>query len=259
MIPTSPSRTWKRAARTLSAFLCLTTFALGSCSVFSKTPEETKASDDNSPRPTAEAPTIDPINSPTPEAGNGRRTAEAPTIDPSASPTPWTAPSLKFYNEDTSVWYQDDSIANPDAVTDQGNIEGFRTHDGNCQGIEKRDISEKIHDNPLSDDEMSSFLVDVKDGNISDVSETSRETVDRVRDDGGTMDGYSIGWTGTLTSESGESQEVEGYKFARAVGDAGLNFSAMVLCHRGSSITNDQWQTILGGIRIEGLTAGKMK
>ena len=106
---------------------------------------------------------------------------------------------------------------------------------------------------------MSSFLVDVKDGNISDVSETSRETVDRVRDDGGTMDGYSIGWTGTLTSESGESQEVEGYKFARAVGDAGLNFSAMVLCHRGSSITNDQWQTILGGIRIEGLTAGKMK
>ena len=116
---------------------------------------------------------------------------------------------MKFYNEDTSVWYQDDSIANPDAVTDQGNIEGFRTHDGNCQGIEKRDISEKIHDNPLSDDEMSSFLVDVKDGNISDVSETSRETVDRVRDDGGTMDGYSIGWTGTLTSESGESQEVE--------------------------------------------------
>ena len=258
MTPTSPSRsrTWKRAARTLSAFLCLTTFALGSCSVFPKT---TEASDDNSPRPTAEAPTIDPINSPTPEAGSGRRTAEAPTIDPSASPTPWTAPSLKFYNEDTSVWYQDDSIANPDAVTDQGNIEGFRTHDGNCQGIEKRDISEKIHDNPLSDDEMSSFLVDVKDGNISDVSETSRETVDRVRDDGGTMDGYSIGWTGTLTSESGESQEVEGYKFARAVGDAGLNFSAMVLCHRGSSITNDQWQTILGGIRIEGLTAGKMK
>ena len=55
---------------------------------------------------------------------------------------------MKFYNEDTSVWYQDDSIANPDAVTDQGNIEGFRTHDGNCQGIEKRDISEKIHDNP---------------------------------------------------------------------------------------------------------------
>ena len=235
MIPTSPSRTRKRAARALSAFLCLTTFALGSCSIFSKT--NTEATEDNSPRPTA----------------------EAPTIDPSASPTPWTAPSLKFYNEDTSVWYQDDSIANPDAVTDQGNIEGFRTHDGNCQGIEKRDISEKIHDNPLSDDEMSSFLVDVKDSNISDVSETSRETVDRVRDDGGTMDGYSIGWTGTFTSQDGESQEVEGYKFARAVGDAGLKFSVMAMCRKGSSMTSDQWQTILGGIRIEGLTAGKMK
>ena len=42
---------------------------------------------------------------------------------------------------------------------------------------------------------MSSLLVNIKYNNISNVSETSRETVDRVRDDGGTMDGYSIGWT----------------------------------------------------------------
>ena len=46
---------------------------------------------------------------------------------------------------------------------------------------------------------------------------------------------------------------------ARAVGDAGLKFSVMAMCRKGSSMTSDQWQTILGGIRIEGLTAGKMK
>ena len=150
-------------------------------------------------------------------------------------------------------------MVNSDAVTDQGNIEGFRTYDGNCLGLEKRDISEVIHNNPLSDDAMSSALVDVKESNITDVNETGRDTVSLIRDDGGTMQGYTITWTGTYTAAGAEAQEVEGYKFARAVGDAGLNFSVMAMCRKGSGLSSDQWSTILGGVRIEGLSAGTMK
>ena len=233
---TPRSRTRHRVARALSAVLCLTGLALSACSGSSNSAD---------PGPS--------------EEGTPRATAEAPTIDPAASSTPWTAPSLKFYNEDYSVWYQDDSVVNSDAVTDQGNIEGFRTYDGNCLGLEKRDISEVIHNNPLSDDAMSSALVDVKESNITDVNETGRDTVSLIRDDGGTMQGYTITWTGTYTAAGAEAQEVEGYKFARAVGDAGLNFSVMAMCRKGSGLSSDQWNTILGGVRIEGLSAGTMK
>ena len=233
---TPRSRTRHRVARALSAVLCLTGLALSACSGSSNSAD---------PGPS--------------EEGTPRATAEAPTIGPSASSTPWTAPSLKFYNEDYSVWYQDDSVVNSDAVTDQGNIEGFRTYDGNCLGLEKRDISEVIHNNPLSDDAMSSALVDVKESNITDVNETGRDTVSLIRDDGGTMQGYTITWTGTYTAAGAEAQEVEGYKFARAVGDAGLNFSVMAMCRKGSGLSSDQWNTILGGVRIEGLSAGTMK
>lgn len=257
---TPRSRTRHRVARALSAVLCLTGLALSACSGSSNSADP-GPSEEGTPRATAEAPTIDPVGTPTPGAdGNGtRHTAEAPTIGPSASSTPWTAPSLKFYNEDYSVWYQDDSVVNSDAVTDQGNIEGFRTYDGNCLGLEKRDISEVIHNNPLSDDAMSPALVDVKESNITDVNETGRDTVSLIRDDGGTMQGYTITWTGTYTAAGAEAQEVEGYKFARAVGDAGLNFSVMAMCRKGSGLSSDQWNTILGGVRIEGLSAGTMK
>ncbi len=165
---------------------------------------------------------------------------------------------MKFYSEDDSVWYQDDSVVHTDSVTDQGNIEGYRTYNGNCLGYVTRDISELIHNISLSDDIMSGSKVNVTNTSITDVNETSRETLDLVHDDSGTMDGYSITWTGVYTAQGAAPEDVEGYKFARTVNDAGLDFSVMVMCLKGSSISYDQWRTILSGIRIEGLTAGKM-
>lgn len=94
--------------------------------------------------------------------------------------------------------------------------------------------------------------------NAGAVTETSRETIDLVRDDGGAVEGCTATWTGTFTPRGGEAQEAEGCKFARAVGDAGLQFSVPAMCHSGSNISADQWRTVLGGIRIEGLTADKM-
>ena len=46
------------------------------------------------------------------------------------------------------------------------------------------------------------------------------EKVSLVRDDGGTMEGYNITYTGTYTWADGATA-VTGYRFARAVGAAG--------------------------------------
>lgn len=254
-------RARRRTARTLAAGLCLTTaLALAACS--DSTGSDSAASD---PTTTGRAglatrtaaPTMDPVPtaSPTKASGLATRTGAPPSFSPRPA---WTPPSLKFYNEDYSVWYQDDSVVNSDAVTEHGNIEGYRTHSGTCIGYETRDISEAIYRIQLDDDTMSASLVPVNESTISEYTEWSRETLDLVRDDGGTMEGYSITWSGVFTYDDGTTEMVEGYKFARAVGAAGLEFSVMAMCKVGSNITPDQWQTILRGIRIEGLTAGKM-
>ena len=237
----------RRTARALGAGLCLTTaFALSACG--------------GDPIPITSAKTADSSATASASPSTTPRPTRTPSASatPSASPTPWTAPSLKFYSEDDSVWYQDDSVVHTDSVTDQGNIEGYRTYNGSCLGHVTRDISELIHNISLSDDIMSGSKVNVTNTSITDVNETSRETLDLVHDDSGTMDGYSITWTGVYTAQGAAPEDVEGYKFARTVNDAGLDFSVMVMCLKGSSISYDQWRTILSGIRIEGLTAGKM-
>ena len=78
---TPRSRTRHRVARALSAVLCLTGLALSACSGSSNSADP-GPSEEGTPRATAEAPTIDPVGTPTPGAdGNGtRHTAEAPTI-----------------------------------------------------------------------------------------------------------------------------------------------------------------------------------
>ncbi|MBW3069299.1 MULTISPECIES: hypothetical protein [unclassified Actinomyces] len=266
--PRTPRRpSARRATRALALALCLTSgLALAACGSGSgKASESTAASGGSglSLRASTQEPipTLTPTPTPSPSSGVGlsARSSEAP---PSATPQqteePWSPPTLKFYNEDTSVWYQDDSVVNTDAVSSNGNIEGYRTWDNACIGYETRDISERIHDLGLDDDTMSSLLVPVNDSVITDYNETGRETLDLVRDDGGTMEGYSVTWTGTFNYDDGTTESVEGYKFARAVGNAGLDFSVEIICSSGRNVSAAQWHTILSGIRIEGLKAGKM-
>ncbi|SDM53097.1 hypothetical protein [Actinomyces ruminicola] len=257
-----------RSARALAVTLCLASgLALGACGAGSDRAADSATTSSGSGlslRNSTPGPAPTPTAAASSSSGNGLSPLSSKA--PAATPAPedkqtkeaWSAPSLKFYNEDTSVWYQDDSVVNTDAVSENGNIEGYRTHNGMCIGYETRDISERIHDLGLDDDTMSSLLVPVTDSVISDYNETGRETLDLVRDDGGTMEGYSVTWTGTFNYDDGTSESVEGYKFARAVGDAGLDFSVEIICSSGNNVSADQWHTILSGIRIEGLKAGKM-
>lgn len=243
------SRPPRAVARTLAAGLCLSTvLTLSSCWGSDDPPVVTSAS---------ESPAVEVTASPTAPSGSGLGTASGRTA--TATPTlAWSPPNLKFYNEDYSVWYQDDSVINSDSVTSDGNIEGYRTYSGTCMGYETRDISREVYFLGQDDETMSSSLVEVKDSKISEYSETGRTTVDLVRDDGGTMEGYSITWTGVFTYSDGTTENVEGYHFARTVGEAGLEFSVLAMCASGYNLTPEEWNTILAGIRIEGLSAGKM-
>ena len=107
------------------------------------------------------------------------------------------------------------------------------------------------------DEEKSASLAGTRLSNVDSFTETSREKVSLVRDDGGTMEGYNITYTGTYAWADGTTA-VTGYRFARAVGAAGLNFAVMLMCVDGEQLSPDQWHEVLSGIRIEGLSAGAM-
>lgn len=253
------------AVRALAAGLCLAVcLTLSACiinrgSARSEGPAEpgqthSSASSPSSPR--------DPIVSrrtdqPSPGATSAAPSAAPTTSAPAADPTPWTAPSLKFYNENWDYWYQDDSVTNQDSITSRGNLEGYRTYSGRCVGFIVRDISETTHMSSLSDEEKSASLAGTRLSNVDSFTETSREKVSLVRDDGGTMEGYNITYTGTYAWADGTTA-VTGYRFARAVGAAGLNFAVMLMCVDGEQLSPDQWHEVLSGIRIEGLSAGAM-
>ena len=253
------------AVRALAAGLCLAVcLTLSACiinrgSTRSEGPAEpgqthSSASSPSSPR--------DPVVSrrtdqPSPGATSAAPSAAPTTSAPAADPTPWTAPSLKFYNENWDYWYQDDSVTNQDSITSRGNLEGYRTYSGRCIGFIVRDISETTHMSSLSDEEKSASLAGTRLSNVDSFTETSREKVSLVRDDGGTMEGYNITYTGTYAWADGTTA-VTGYRFARAVGAAGLNFAVMLMCVDGEQLSPDQWHEVLSGIRIEGLSAGAM-
>ena len=93
---------------------------------------------------------------------------------------------------------------------------------------------------------------------LDSFTETARERVSLVTDDGGTLEGYNITYTGTYTWASGPS-EVTGYRFVRSVGEAGLNFAVMLMCRSGSELTLDQWHEILAGIHLTGVSGGAME
>lgn len=265
----------RRAARALAAGLCLTVcLALGACGGRDSTLSEGSAESEQTEQPQSSASSSAPrgpvvsrrTDQPTPGATSTAPAADpttsAPAADPATSapaadPTPWTAPSLKFYNENWDYWYQDDSVTNQDSITSQGNLEGYRTYSGRCVGFIVRDISETTHMSSRSDDEKSASLAGTRLSNVDSFAETSREKVSLVRDDGGTMEGYNITYTGTYTWADGTTA-VTGYRFARAVSAAGLNFAVMLMCVDGEQLSPDQWHEILSGIRIEGLTAGAM-
>ncbi|WP_167202585.1 hypothetical protein [Actinomyces respiraculi] len=262
--PHCPTRT--RVLRALATGLCLTSCLTGlaACSSGgddSGTEVGTAPSADGGVLSAATArPSIEQTRLPSPTAtastasgGLGTRPTDAPKVQPTAS---WTPPEVHFYNENWSYWYQDDSVTNQNSITSQGNFEGYRTHVGTCIGFATRDIDEATHLSGLSDEVLSASLLDGST-NMDIFTETSRERISVVRDDGGTLEGYNVTYTGTYTWADGPG-EIHGYRFARTVSNAGLNFVVMLICRAGDEMTLEQWHEVLAGMRLTGVSGGPM-
>ena len=82
--------------------------------------------------------------------------------------------------------------------------------------------------------------------------------MEAVRDDSGTFPGYEETFSVTANFSDSPNTPMDGYRFDRRVGEKGFTFEVMLLCPQGSLIGLDQWHTILGGIRIQGIDAGAM-
>ncbi|WP_250730105.1 hypothetical protein, partial [Actinomyces sp. 187325] len=263
--PHCPTRPHARVLRALATSLCVTgcLSGLAACSPGGQGSDATTASASSedggllsaaTARPSIEQVQASPTATASTAAGGvGARPSDAAPGRPTAS---WTPPEVRFYNENWSYWYQDDSITNQDSITSQGNLEGYRTYTGTCAGFATRDINEATHFSGLSDEVLSANLLDGS-ANMDSFTETARERVSLVTDEGGTMEGYNVTYTGTYTWADGPG-EVRGYRFARTVGDAGLNFVVMLMCRAGDEMTLDQWHEVLAGMRLTGVSGGPM-
>ena len=82
--------------------------------------------------------------------------------------------------------------------------------------------------------------------------------MEAVRDDSGTLPGYEETFSVTVNFSDAPNTPMDGYRFDRRVGEKGFALEVMLLCPQGSLIGLDQWHTILGGIRLQGIDAGAM-
>lgn len=248
------------ALRLLTVALCLSaTLSLSACG--------SDGSPNTSPRSSRTSSAPSPSASPSHSGVTlSQRTdaAELPSnSEASASPSPtasptWSTPSIKFYNEDTSIWHQDDSVVNLDSVSSDGNIEGYRSNNNACIGFVSRETSQRVWSQRGNDSLSSTILIERQQQVMSDYNAQGAVAVDHVRDDGGTMQGYELAFTATMNYVDAPAEPVEGYRFARTVGDSGFQFEVMVICQSGHNLSVDQWHTLLGGLRLEGLDAQAM-
>ncbi|WP_366180129.1 hypothetical protein ABXS69_07720 [Actinomyces timonensis] len=244
--------------RTARAIVITASLSLSSCLASCSGGESASQAGPSQEPTTSSSPvTLPTLDAPGPPPVHARNTPGAvPTLNQAPNPDAgWTPPALKFYNDDYSVWYQDDSITLQDSVTDQGNLEGYRTYDGYCLGYVNRDISPVYHQQKFDDDTYSYNRASQADPIVHDFNTDKPEKVGLVRDDGGIMGGYSARWTGITDSQRWGQRDLTGYRFSRVVGGAGLRFDAWIGCESGHEISVDQWHTILGGIRIEGMAS----
>lgn len=213
---------------------------------------------------TAKPSTAAPAKEETPSSVRRKTSAPSTAAKPSSSPSPtakatWSNPSIKFYNEDTSIWYQNDDVVNLDAAGESGNIEGYITNNRACFGYVTRDTKQAIWALRGDDKALSETRANRRESIMTDYSAQDPVVVDLVRDDNGTMAGYERVFSTTVNFEDVGPRPYEGYRFDRVVGDYGFEFAILLLCEAGSNLTVEQWHQILSGVRLEGIDAGAME
>lgn len=186
-------------------------------------------------------------------------TASASTPSPSA--TTWTAPSVTVSSEDSSVWTHDDERIKKDSAGPNGTIDGYTVNaNPACFGFISSEAEERYYNLRGAGDDIQSQAALKRQQSIFSGYQTTQgpTSVEAIRDDSGTFPGYEETFSVTANFSDSPNTPMDGYRFDRRVGDAGLELEVMLLCPQGSLISQDQWHTILAGIRLQGIDAGAM-
>ena len=208
-----------------------------------------------STEPTGVSTRTDPSGSPAPST--------TPPPIPSATPsaTTRTAPNVTITNEDTSVWAHDDERIKKDSAGPNGTIDGYTVNaNPACFGYISTTAEERYYSlRGVGDDIQSKAALKSQQTIFSGYQTTQGPNqVDAVRDDSGTLPGYEETFSVTVNFSDAPNTPMDGYRFDRRVGEKGFALEVMLLCPQGSLIGLDQWHTILGGIRLQGIDAGAM-
>jgi len=194
-----------------------------------------------------------------PTATASLRAASASTPSPSA--TTWTAPSVTVSSEDSSVWTHDDERIKKDSAGPNGTIDGYTVNaNPACFGYVSTSAEERYYSlRGVGDDIQSKAALKSQQTIFSGYQTTQGPNpVEAVRDDSGTLPGYEETFSVTVNFSDAPNTPMDGYRFDRRVGEKGFAVEVMLLCPQGSLIGLDQWHTILGGIRLQGIDAGAM-
>ena len=207
--------------------------------------------------------TVEPANASAEASTSGSKPSETPSPTPSKTPSAsatWSRPSVSFTNEDSSVWFRNDDLADTSKNSEDAHIEGFEFNGSRaCQGYISQRVSEEYFTPYPTDDLDSKSVVMAKTDDFSTYQTTSTPSVvEAVRDDNGTMPGYEVSFSGNVNFTDAPNTPVEGYRFSRVAAKEGYVFFVFVFCHKGASASLDEWHKILAGIRIRGIDAGAM-
>ena len=211
--------------------------------------------------------TVEPVSA-SAEASSSRSPSAKPSPSKSSTPTPsatpsasWTMPSVTITNERTDIWQQKDDLLRIPLETSFLINRAYLFNDQTCQGILRYQTSQDVYNsrNTKSDDAVSSAKVQEQPATYPAYTVTSGPTaVDVMPDDSGTLAGYEVAYTGTVTFTDTGDNEVSGYRFFRQVGEQGASLDILLQCAPGNLPSLETWHDLLSGTRISGFDAGAM-
>ena len=204
------------------------------------------------------------------EPAGASSTATSSSSDaPSATPTPsatssataWTAPNVTISNDTTGTWHRQDDILEHPVETPSKISQAYKFDAGGCLAIIFYDASQTIHDEGRrGGDHLSSStkVQETMSNHSSFVVASGPTSVNAVRDDNGTLPGYEIAYTATVTYANGSTGDVAGYRFFRQISDPGVTLEIFLECAPDNLAPSDTWHQFLFSTRVSGLDAGAM-
>ena len=211
--------------------------------------------------------TVEPVSA-SAEASSTKGSSTKPSPSKSSTPTPsatpsasWTMPSVTITNERTDIWQQKDDLLSLPMETSFLINRGYLFNDQTCQGVLRYQSSQDTYNsrNTTGDNAASSAKVQEQPATYPAYTVTSGPTaVDVMPDDSGTLAGYEVAYTGTVTFSNSGDSEVSGYRFFRQVGEQGATLDILMQCLPGNLPDLQTWHDLLSGTRISGFDAGAM-